>query len=248
MSKKWVYLFDEVAEAEKYAGNWDAVRALLGGKGANLAEMTRIGVPVPPGFTVTTEACNAYLAEGQQFPEGMWDQELKALKATEKATGKTFGDPSNPLLVSCRSGAKFSMPGMMDTVLNIGLNDRTARGMVELTGNPTFVYNSYRRLIQMFGSVVLGIDDEPFEEAIAQRKESKGVKDDTELGAEDWEALTKTFGAIVREQTGRDFPQGLWSSSAWQPRPCSRAGTASAPSTTGAPNGSRTIWAPPSIL
>jgi pyruvate, orthophosphate dikinase len=207
MATKWVYLFREVREAEEKAGNWDGVRALLGGKGANLAEMTRIGVPVPPGFTVTTEACNAYLAAGEQFPEGMWEQELEALKATEEATGKVFGDASNPLLVSCRSGAKFSMPGMMDTVLNIGLNDETARGMVQLTANNTFVYNSYRRLIQMFGSVVLGIPDEPFEEAIEERKKEKGVKDDTALEAADWQALTEEFKAIVREHTGNDFPQ-----------------------------------------
>jgi pyruvate,orthophosphate dikinase len=207
MATKWVYLFGEVQEAEGKAGSWDGVRALLGGKGANLAEMTRIGVPVPPGFTVTTEACNAYLAAGEQFPEGMWEQELEALKATEKATGKIFGDPSNPLLVSCRSGAKFSMPGMMDTVLNIGLNDETAQGMVHLTGNETFVYNSYRRLVQMFGSVVLGIPDEPFEEAIDHRKRQKGVKDDTALEAADWQALTEEFKAIVREHTGNDFPQ-----------------------------------------
>lgn len=207
MGKKWVYLFGEVAEAEKYAGNWDGVRALLGGKGANLAEMTRIGVPVPPGFTITTEACNAYLAAGEKFPEGMWEQAMEALKATEALTGKKFGDPSNPLLVSCRSGAKFSMPGMMDTVLNIGLNDKTAAGMVKLTGNETFVYNSYRRLLQMFGSVVLGIPDEPFEEAIEHRKKQKGVKDDTELTADDWKALAKEFKALIREHKGFDFPQ-----------------------------------------
>ncbi len=193
MTKKWVYLFSEVKEAEKHAGNWDGVRGLLGGKGANLAEMTRIGVPVPPGFTVTTEACNAYLAAGERFPEGMWQQELAALKEIETATGKKFGDPANPLLVSCRSGAKSSMPGMMDTVLNIGLNDKTATGMVRLTDNETFVYNSYRRLIQMFGSVVLDIPDEPFEEAIEKHKKTKGVKDDTELDAEDWQALTEEF-------------------------------------------------------
>jgi pyruvate,orthophosphate dikinase len=207
MSKKWVYLFHEVEEAEKYAGGWDGVRGLLGGKGANLAEMTRIGVPVPPGFTITTEACNAYLAAGERFPEGMWDQVLEALKATEAEASKTFGDPANPLLVSCRSGAKFSMPGMMDTVLNIGLNDETAKGMVELTGNETFVYNSYRRLIQMFGSVVLGIADEPFEEALEHRKREKGVRDDTDLNAEDWKVLTQEFKAIVRQQKGFDFPQ-----------------------------------------
>jgi len=207
MSKKWVYLFHEVEEAEKLTGSWDGVRSLLGGKGANLAEMTRIGVPVPPGFIVTTEACNAYIAGGNRFPGGCWDQILAGLRATEEATGKTFGDAEDPLLVSCRSGAKFSMPGMMDTVLNIGLNDTTAQGMVRLSGNETFVFNSYRRLLQMFGSVVLGIPDEPFEEAIAERKKHKGVKDDTELGAEDWKALTAEFKAIVRHHTGADFPQ-----------------------------------------
>ncbi len=146
MSKKWVYLFHEVEEAEKLTGSWDGVRGLLGGKGANLAEMTRIGVPVPPGFIVTTEACNAYIAGGDKFPAGCWDQILAGLKATEEATGKNVRRRTNPLLVSCRSGAKFSMPGMMDTVLNIGLNDVTAQGMVRLSGNETFVYNSYRRL------------------------------------------------------------------------------------------------------
>jgi len=207
MSEKWVYLFSEVEAAEEYAGDWEGVRGLLGGKGANLAEMTRIGVPVPPGFTVTTEACNAYLAAGEQFPAGMWEQELEALHKTEEDTGKTFGDPANPLLVSCRSGAKFSMPGMMDTVLNIGLNDETAQGMIELTGNEGFVYNSYRRLVQMFGSVVLGIPDEEFEHAIAARKREKGVKDDTELDAAAWRALTEDFKAIIRKHKGFDFPQ-----------------------------------------
>jgi len=207
MSQKWVYLFSEVEEAEERTGSWDSVRSLLGGKGANLAEMTRIGVPVPPGFTVTTEACNAYLEVGEQFPEGMWEQELEALKATEKATGKTFGDPANPLLVSCRSGGKFSMPGMMDTVLNIGLNDETAEGMVELTGDEAFVYNSYRRLVQMFGSVVLDIPAEEFEHAIEARKRAKGISEDTDLQADDWKALTSEFKAIVRKHKGFDFPQ-----------------------------------------
>jgi pyruvate,orthophosphate dikinase len=207
MSNKWVYLFSEVEEAEEYAGDWEGVRGLLGGKGANLAEMTRIDVPVPPGFTVTTEACNAYLSAGEQFPEGLWEQELEALKSIEEATGKKFGDPASPLLVSCRSGAKFSMPGMMDTVLNIGLNDETAKGMVELTSNETFVYNSYRRLVQMFGSVVLDIPAEEFEHAITRCKKEKGVDDDTELDAEDWKALTEEFKAVVQEQKGFDFPQ-----------------------------------------
>jgi pyruvate,orthophosphate dikinase len=207
MTGKWVYLFREVEQAEEYAGDWEGVRSLLGGKGANLAEMTRIGVPVPPGFTVTTEACNAYLEAGVQFPEGMWEQELEALKATEEETGKRFGDPANPLLVSCRSGGRFSMPGMMDTVLNIGLNDKTASGMVELTGDETFVYNSYRRLVQMFGSVVLDIPAEEFEHAIEARKKAKGIRDDTKLDAEDWKALTEEFRAIIRKHKGIDFPQ-----------------------------------------
>jgi pyruvate,orthophosphate dikinase len=207
MAEKWVYLFREVAEAEEYAGDWDGVRGLLGGKGANLAEMTRIGVPVPPGFTVTTEACNAYLAAGEDFPEGMWEQELEALKATEAETGKKFGDPANPLLVSCRSGAKFSMPGMMDTVLNIGLNDETAKGMIVLTGDETFVYNAYRRLVQMFGSVVLDVDADEFEHALTARKKAKGVDDDTDLEADDWKALTEEFKAIIKKHKGFDFPQ-----------------------------------------
>ena len=149
MSTKWVYLFTEVEDAEKHVnGSWDAVRGLLGGKGANLFEMTRIKLPVPPGFTVTTEACNAYLAAGEKFPEGMWDQELAALKAIEQITGKGFGDAVNPLLVSCRSGAKESMPGMMDTVLNIGLTDATVEGLAALTQNPRFAWDAYRRLVE----------------------------------------------------------------------------------------------------
>src|SRR5262245_4897374 len=208
MAKKWVYLFDEVEEAEKQVGgDWDKVRALLGGKGANLAEMTRVGVPVPPGFTVTTEACNAYLAEGQKFPEGLWEQELEALKAVEKQTGKKFGDPSNPLLVSCRSGAKFSMPGMMDTVLNIGLTDEVVEGLANLTGDARFAYDSYRRLIQMFGSVVMEIADEPFEEVLTEARHHAGVQTDTELNAEQWKEVTAEFKKIFKTETGQDFPQ-----------------------------------------
>jgi len=204
--KKWVYLFDEVEEAEQYAGDWEGVRGLLGGKGANLAEMTRIGVPVPPGFTITTEACIAY-QDGKSFPEGMWDQALEAMKSVEEKTGKKFGDPANPLLVSCRSGAKMSMPGMMDTVLNIGLNDETAQGMVELTENERFVYDSYRRLVQMFGGVVLGIEDEAFEHELDSYKAAKGVTSDTDLEAEDLKQLTETFKAVVKKEMGFDFPQ-----------------------------------------
>ena len=208
MSQKWVYLFNEVDRAEKKAGSWEGVRGLLGGKGANLGEMSRLGIPVPPGFTVTTEACNAYLTAGETFPEGMWDQELEALKAVEKQTGKEFGDPDNPLLVSCRSGAKFSMPGMMDTVLNIGLNDETAKGMIELTGDERFVYDSYRRLVQMFGAVVMGVPDEPFEEVITDYRKKRGVSSDGALTADDWKEITERFKEIVKEHTGREFPTG----------------------------------------
>jgi pyruvate, orthophosphate dikinase len=207
VDKKWVYLFNQVDQAESYAGDWEGVRSLLGGKGANLAEMTRIGVPVPPGFTVTTEACNAYLAAGNQFPEEMWGQMMEALHAVEEQAGKKFGDPENPLLVSCRSGAKFSMPGMMDTVLNIGLNDETAVGMVKLTENERFVYDSYRRLVQMFGSVVLGMPDEAFEDVLEDFKHKKGVTADTDLEAEDLKQLTDMFKVVVREHQGYDFPQ-----------------------------------------
>jgi pyruvate,orthophosphate dikinase len=208
VQKKWVYLFNELEQAEAYVGgDWEKVRGLLGGKGANLAEMTRIGLPVPPFFTVTTEACNAYTAAGSKFPEGMWDQELAALKVVEEASGKKFGDPSNPLLVSCRSGAKFSMPGMMDTVLNIGLNDQTVEGMVKLTDNERFAYDSYRRLVQMFGSVVLGLPDEAFEDPLEAYKHQKGYKSDTDLTADDLKELVKTFKQVVLKETGKDFPQ-----------------------------------------
>ena len=206
--KKWVYIFSEVDQAEKYVGgSWEGVRSLLGGKGANLAEMTRIGVPVPPGFTVTTEACNEYLAGGNKFPTGMWEQELAAMKEVEKATGKKFGDPQMPLLVSCRSGSKFSMPGMMDTVLNIGLNDQTAAGMVAATGDERFVYDLYRRLVEMFGSVVLGIPDEAFEGPLHDYKAKKNVKADTDLTADDWKAITETFKTVVKEHRPSGFPQ-----------------------------------------
>ncbi len=204
--KKWVYLFNEVEQAEKYAGSWDGVRGLLGGKGANLAEMSRIGVPVPPGFTITTEACIAY-QDDHSFPAGMWDQALMSLKVVEGQTDKKFGDPANPLLVSCRSGAKMSMPGMMDTVLNLGLNDETAEGMAKLTDNERFVYDSYRRLIQMFGSVVLDIADEEFEEILESFKKEKSAESDTDLNADDLKGLTDKYKAVVKKIKGFDFPQ-----------------------------------------
>ncbi len=206
MSKKWVYLFNEVDQAEAYAGDWDGVRGLLGGKGANLGDMTRAGVPVPPGLTITTEACNAFQVT-RDFPEGMWDEVLVALKSVEERAGKKFGDAENPLLVSCRSGAKFSMPGMMDTVLNIGLNDEVAKGLVTKSGDERFVNDSYRRLVHMLGTVVMGIDDEHFEEPLKTLKEQKGYKSDTEMTAADWAAITEAYKQVVHEQMGFEFPQ-----------------------------------------
>ncbi len=207
MQKKWVYLFDELDQVDAYVGSsWDAVRGLLGGKGANLAEMVRIGVPVPPGFTITTEACNEYLARGGAFPEDMWDQAISGLEKVESLSGRRFGDAQNPLLVSCRSGAKFSMPGMMDTVLNIGLNDETCQGMIALTGNPRFVHDSYRRLIQMFGSVVMEIPDEAFEDVLTKARRKAGVKADPELSDADLQEVIAEFKKIFRRQSNRDFP------------------------------------------
>jgi len=205
---KQVYGFDELPAAEAACGgSWDKVRGLLGGKGANLADMTRIGVPVPPGFTVTTEACNAYLAAGESFPPGLWEEERAALAHLEEQTGKKFGDATNPLLVSCRSGAKFSMPGMMDTVLNIGMNDAVAEAMAGLTGDPRFAYDSYRRLVQMFGSVVMGLADEPFEEVLTHARAKAGVETDSELSAEAWKGVVAEFKSIVKKEAGREFPQ-----------------------------------------
>ncbi len=207
MTTKWVYTLDEIDEAKAAVdGDWDRVRGLLGGKGANLGEMNRLGVPVPPGFTITTEACNSYLAEGNEFPSGLWDQTLAALRTMEEKTGKRFGDASNPLLVSCRSGAKFSMPGMMDTVLDIGLNDEVTEGMIKLTGNEHFAFDSYRRLIQMFGTVVLGVRDEPFENVLAQHRERRGVTTDADLTGADYRSIVADFKEIVRRNARIEFP------------------------------------------
>jgi len=207
-SKKWIYMFEEVSAAEEYAGSWEGVRGLLGGKGSGLADMTRAGVPVPPGFTVTTEACNEFRKTGK-FPEGQWDQELAALKVVEEQTGKEFGDAKNPLLVSCRSGAKFSMPGMMNTILNIGLNDEVVEGLSKLTGNPRFAWDSYRRLVEMFGTTVFNLDDETFEHPMAEYKAGKGYKLDTEMTAEDWKALVVSFKEVFKKHVGFDFPQDV---------------------------------------
>ena len=212
LAPRWVYLFDalEELEAQVKPKDWDDVRALLGGKGANLAEMTRLGVPVPPGFTVTTSACNAYLSHDRQFPPGMWEQQVAAMHELEQRTGKLFGDPDNPLMVSCRSGAKFSMPGMMDTVLNIGLNDQTVLGLIAQTANPRFVYDAYRRLVQMFGAVVMGVPDEPFEQVIENVKKERGLSLDIELNAEEWRRITERFKGVVKSYTDTEFPQDPW--------------------------------------
>ena len=194
---KYVYDF---SEGDK------SMKDLLGGKGANLAEMTKLGLPVPPGFTITTEACRAYLKEST-VPESLATEVTTALRGVEDQMGRRLGDPSDPLLVSVRSGAKFSMPGMMETVLNIGLNDKSVLGLAAVSGNERFAWDSYRRLIQMFGKTVLDIDGDLFSDALDELKAERGVKGDTELTAEDLKGLVDTFKGIVKEQTGNDFPQ-----------------------------------------
>jgi len=195
--KKWVYLFRE--------GN-ASMRDLLGGKGAGCSEMTNAGLPVPPGFTITTEACNAFYDEGRQLPTGLWDQAQAALRDVENATGKKFGDRQNPLLLSVRSGARFSMPGMMDTVLNLGLNDDVAQGLAALTGNERFAQDAYRRFIQLFGKIVLGVEGDVFEHALDEIKQQKGAKSDTDLDAQALQEVVARYKAIMREHTGEDFP------------------------------------------
>ncbi|MEV6606502.1 pyruvate, phosphate dikinase [Kutzneria sp. NPDC051319] len=194
---KFVYAF---AEANK------DMKDLLGGKGANLGEMTRLGLPVPPGFTITTEACLAYLAD-RDFPDGLADEISKQLDALEQSMGKKLGDAADPLLVSVRSGAKFSMPGMMETVLNVGLNDDSVHGLAQQAGDERFAFDSYRRLIQMFGKTVLDIDGEHFEDAIEEAKHAKGVTGDLDLDADDLRQLVEVFKKVVQEHAGRAFPQ-----------------------------------------
>ena len=199
--KKYVYFFG----SGKADGRGD-MKDLLGGKGAGLAEMTNLKIPVPAGLTITTEACNEYFKAGKKYPAGMWDQVLANLKKVEKVMGMRLGDPVNPLLVSVRSGAKFSMPGMMDTVLNLGLNAITMNALIKKTSNERFVYDAYRRLITMFGSIVMGIDRQRFEKALEEIKEKKGMRLDTELTAEDLKELVNEFKIIYKRSTGEDFP------------------------------------------
>jgi pyruvate,orthophosphate dikinase len=200
-AKRYVYAFGD-GHAEGDA----SMRDLLGGKGAGLAEMTNAELPVPPGFTVTTEACNDYFEAGERLPDGLWDDVLDALAAVERETGKGFGDPANPLLVSVRSGAKFSMPGMMDTVLNLGLNEQTLEGLIRLTGNERFGWDAYRRFIQMFGRIVMDVPGGSFDEALDAAKDRAGAKADTDLSATDLRRVAGEYLRIVREATGRDFP------------------------------------------
>lgn len=200
-AKKFVYFFGNgKAEGDGKDKN------LLGGKGAGLAEMTNLGIPVPPGFTITTEACIEYL-KNHKYPEGMWEQTLEAMKRLEETVGKKFGSTENPLLVSVRSGARVSMPGMMDTVLNLGLNDETVKGLAKASGNERFAYDSYRRFIQMFGDVVLGVEHQKFEKVLREMKKNRNVENDTDLNADDLKELVAEYLKIVEDETGKPFPQ-----------------------------------------
>src|SRR5450631_940767 len=209
VATRWVYAFGGgVADGDA------AMKNLLGGKGANLAEMSSLGLPVPPGFTITTEACTHYYKNGTSFPAGLKEEVQTALEEVERVTGKRFGDPEGPLLVSVRSGARASMPGMMDTVLNLGLNDATVEGLADLSGDRRFAFDSYRRFIQMYSNVVLGLDHHMFEEILDDHKEALGVTVDTQLTADDWEKVVGDYKAAVQHARGQPFPQGpedqLW--------------------------------------
>ncbi len=206
---KYVYFFEE-GERLRVASEPNSMRNILGGKGAGLAEMTAAGLPVPSGFTITTEACLRFYESGGTFPEGLQNQIDCAMRELESRTGKGFGAIENPLLVSVRSGARVSMPGMMDTILNLGLNDRTVASLAKLTGNERFAWDAYRRFVMMFSSVVLGIGKERFEEQIDAIKKSLGVATDAEIDAASWRVLVDRFKAIVRESAGREFPQDVF--------------------------------------
>ncbi|HBK09116.1 MAG TPA: pyruvate, phosphate dikinase, partial [Acetobacteraceae bacterium] len=199
---KWVYSFG----AGHNEGRAD-MRNLLGGKGANLAEMASIGLPVPPGFTITADVCTAFYDNGQKYPDALKGQVDAALVAIEKAVGLDFGDQAHPLLVSVRSGARVSMPGMMDTVLNLGLNDITVEGLAKAANDPRFAWDSYRRFIQMYGSVVLGVDHHRFEEIIEHAKLDANVIEDTALTADNWREVVEGYKDLVHKETGAPFPQ-----------------------------------------
>src|SRR6478752_3842212 len=206
---KWVYSFGD-GRAEGKA----SLRNLLGGKGAGLAEMANLGLPVPPGFTITTDLCTYYYTHDKQYPKDLRGQVEKALVQVGRITGRTFGDKSNPLLVSVRSGARASMPGMMDTVLNLGLNDETVEALAKKSGDRRFAYDSYRRFITMYSDVVLGVGHEHFEELLDRHKEQQGYTLDTDLSADDWADLVVRYKKRVKDELGQDFPQNpheqLW--------------------------------------
>ena len=201
----WVYDFDKKIKSGRVP-----LKNLLGGKGANLSEMIRIGLPVPPGFTISTEACNEFYKSNQKYPKSLEKQVKTSIKNIEKKLKKNFGDKKNPLLVSVRSGARVSMPGMMDTVLNLGLNDETVQGLYKKTNNEKFAYDSYRRFIQMYSNVVLGVDHHNFEDLIEKYKLTKGVVLDTDLEASDWKELILNFREVIKEQTKKEFPQNVF--------------------------------------
>ncbi|TFG85729.1 MAG: pyruvate, phosphate dikinase, partial [Hyphomicrobiales bacterium] len=208
MSEKKVYTFG----GGKAEGN-AAMKSLLGGKGANLAEMAALGVPVPAGFTITTEVCNWFGAHGHKRPADLADQVKAGVRAIERAMGGIFGDAKQPLLLSVRSGARASMPGMMDTVLNIGLNDETIKGLIHDEGSRRFAYDSYRRFVMMYGDVVMQVRGEhhdPFEQLLQAKKDARGLTLDTELTADDLRELVGEFKALVKREAGRDFPEDPW--------------------------------------
>ena len=205
MAKKFIYYFSEGSDA--FAGDKVTMKNTLGGKGAGLAEMTAAGMPVPQGFTITTEACTQYYTDGRRINDEIVADIFAHVKGLEEITGKTFGDINNPLLVSVRSGARQSMPGMMDTILNLGLNDEAVEGLAKKTGNERFAYDSYRRFVQMFSDVVMGVSKSLFEEQIDKMKEAKGVKNDVDLTADDLKELVGIFKKIYEDNEGKPFPQ-----------------------------------------
>lgn len=197
-AKTYVYSFEKGDGKNK---------KLLGGKGANLCEMTQIGLPVPPGFVISTEACIEYLESGNKAPKELTSQITSHMKELEKKTGKTFGDPKNPLLVSVRSGAALSMPGMMDTILNLGLNEETVKGMIKLTKDERFVYDAYRRLLSLFGKIALGIEEEIFDRILEDEKKAQKAQFDTDLTAESWKKICDEYHMVIKRETKKPFPQ-----------------------------------------
>ena len=233
-TKKYVFAFEEGDGKDK---------KLLGGKGANLCEMTQIGLNVPAGFVISTAACLAYLsAADRKLPPGLLDQVHAQMRALEEKTGKGFGDPENPLLVSVRSGSAMSMPGMMDTILNLGLNDDTLQGEIRATGDARFGYDAYRRFIQLFGKIALGVPDELFDKQFDLVKKACNAKHDVDLNASDLKEISERFLKVVEEATGRPFPRTPTSSSRSPSRRCSAPGSANARWTTAASSTSPRTW------